>query len=197
MAVYNEASDKNKHQYKANYYYNRHCYVDDEGNYVYEIWDENTKSYVKGDVLDKDVYYEWVIYLDKTDHDEDLQAYYDIENMDHKMEAQRQNFEFNSSRTDYDDDPFEQIPAKGVSLEESIFKEEEHEDPRVSELLEYMQQLTSDQVGLIYALFGEQKKLSEIAEEIVKADGTHPTPQAIKSCENKIISKLRKLFGID
>ena len=185
------------YQRTADYDPNRHCYVDEEGNYVFEVWDDEAKQYIKGDVLDADVDREWVIFLDTTDHDEDLQVRYANENMDYGMENKRRKYASQQTDEEYDEDPFEQIPAAGAGPEDILFKEEEPEDPRVAELLEYMQKLTAEQVDLIYALFGEQKKLREIAEEIVKADGTHPTPQAIKGRENKITNRLRKLFGID
>ena len=64
----------------------------------------------------------------------------------------------------------------------------QEENALVEQLRLLMQKLTPQQIDLIYSLFGEQKRMADIAREQGK------TRQAVNNQKNKIINKLKKLF---
>lgn len=179
---------------KSKYDKNRSCYMAEDGSYVYEVIDIDTgavrkERFVPGD----DGTAELVIWMDEEDHQQDLERRYDKENLDWKMENKRSKFE-KGTEEGLNEDPFSQIKCVKDTPEGVIFADTEAENPRILQLREFMKELTNDQINLIYDLFGNLKTLREVAEEAVKADGTHPTEQAIYGREQKIIKRLRKMF---
>ena len=180
---------------KSKYDKNRSCYLAEDGSYVDEVVDLDTGAVRKERfVPEGEKAAELVIWLDEDDHQQDLSRRYDEENLDWEMENKRARFEKGTTEDEFDEDPFSQIKSNMSIPESTLFDEEETEDPRIVKLREFMKELTDDQVNLIYDLFGNLKTLREIAEESVKADGTHPTEQAIYGREQKILKRLRKMF---
>lgn len=155
--------------------------------YTYYFWDEETKKEIPINITvgEDGVTEEHILWLEEFDHDEKLQERYTEENRDYATENKKVKF----SRGDEDAvDPMEALSTNKTN-QDFLLYEEEVVDPQVEQLLKLMEKLTPTQIDLIYAHYGEGCYMADIARE----QGC--STQAINNRKNKIINRLKKLFG--
>ena len=120
-----------------------------------------------------------------------LQERYDNENRD--WDHVRRQIEAENVNTDEGYEGCE-IADMGPEIHYQAFPEdmdEEPVDPRMEELMKALSQLTQEQRDLIYEVLGANRSLAEIAEE----QGV--SRQALNNRKNKIITRLRKIMGVE
>lgn len=183
----------------SNYDENRGSYMDADGNYVYTTWEKRGKKWVEVPVCtiplgDNCENAEWVIMLDRDDHDVDLQNRYQDENSDYGFINQTVNKKAGNDEDMSDTDAWAAIADPKADIFSQLFPEEEEVDPLVVELMEHMKKLTEDQINLIYEHFGAMKQLKQICDEENAANGTNKSPQSVGNRKKKIIERLKKLF---
>ena len=122
--------------------------------------------------------------LQEMEHEENLQNRYESENRDYRTENQKQK---RSAGDEEVTDPIEGLADRRQDPF-SFLDGTQEENALVEQLRLLMQKLTPQQIDLIYSLFGEQKRMADIAREQGK------TRQAVNNQKNKIINKLKKLF---
>lgn len=154
--------------------------------YTYYSWDETEKKEVPVIVTaGKDgVTEEHIMILQEMEHEENLQNRYESENRDYRTENQKQK---RSAGDEEVTDPIEGLADRRQDPF-SFLDGTQEENALVEQLRLLMQKLTPQQIDLIYSLFGEQKRMADIAREQGK------TRQAVNNQKNKIINKLKKLF---
>lgn len=194
-----DAAKFTKPERTSKYDENRGSYMDADGNYVYTTWEKVGKKWVEKPLCtiplgENGENLEWVIMLDRDDHDVDLQDRYQEENADYGFRNQVDNSKAGDDDDMEDTDAWAKLADPNADVEKILFSEEEPENPQVVKLLQLMEQLTESQVNLIYDYFGARKQLTEICDEENAANGTSKSPQSVGNRKKKIIERLKKLF---
>ena len=191
----NESSKKRKSRFNPN----RPCYLSADGKfYCYEFWDSNENRVVTQKLeIGKDFSEEWTIFLDETDHEQDLNDRYQDELRDPLFDAK-----VNSYKADPDSedavDPWDMIADKGGSLEDTMFAEPEPENPQVAQVRRVIEEnCTETQQDLFFEHFGNGTQLEEMRQAEAEKTGKLPTAQAMTSRKNKIIDKVAKSLGVE
>ena len=155
-------------------------YKDRNGNYVYARWDFEEKKFVKEIIRpgENGVTAELIELLNQDDNRQKLSERYDSENLDWKFALKQQKHSQNGS--ELTEDPLDLLPYKKARAFEDEVKD--------NEFLNVLENLTDEQIDLIYDLFGMMKSQSDIARE------TGKTQQSVYNKKTKIIKRLRKLF---
>lgn len=162
-------------------------YKDQNGYYVYTYWDNEEKVYKKEIIRpgENGVTQELINYLAKDDHKAELKQRYDTENLDWKFAAQQLRYSRDSSETA--NDPINTI----IYRKKRTFEDAARSNKQLNKLLEAIQELTPEQIDLVYALYGELKTQTDIARETGKSQ------QSVYNRKMKIINRLRKLLDED
>lgn len=194
-----DAAKFEKPERTSKYDENRGSYMDAEGNYVYTTWEKVGKKWVEVPVCtiplgENGENLEWVIMLDRDDHDVDLQDRYKEENEDYGFRNQVDNTKAGDDDDMEDTDTWAKLADPNADIEKLHFSEKEPENPQVTKLLQLMEQLTESQINLIYDHFGARKQLTKICDEENDANGTNKSPQSVGNRKKKIIERLKKLF---
>ena len=129
---------------------------------------------------------EHMILIQNLEHEESLQERYTQDNIDYGIENQKAR-QFRGDEG-MEGDPIEALGSNSTNPDVFLF-EEEVTNPQVEQLLKLMENLTPNQINLIYDHYGQWKYLADIAKE----EGCKP--QAISNRKNKIIKRLEKLFA--
>lgn len=179
------AINDNQYQRKARYNPDRETYVDENGNYVYRIWNEETRSYRQEVCVVGEGGFTAEIrtMLDEMDADEERRLDADDHHIDKIFEGRKQTH--GADKSGRTPNPMDLLPQP----RQRTFQDALREDPRVGQLLIAMEQLTPDQVDLIYAIYGEMKFGADVARE----QGV--SRQAINNRLKKIHARLAKLMA--
>lgn len=177
----------NDNQYwgKARYNPNRETYVDENGNYVYLVWDEEIRKYRQEVCVigEGDFTPEVRALLDEMDAEEDRRLDADNHHLDKVFECKKKaHGDDGSGRTP---DPIDLLPQ----VRQRSFQDALLEDPRIGRLLTAMDKLSPDQVDLVYAIYGEMQFGADVARE----QGV--SRQAINNRLKKILARLAKLLA--
>ena len=175
----------NQYERKAQYNPNRQTYVDENGNYVYLIWDEETHSYRQEVCVvgDNGISPELRATLDEMDAEEERRLDADRHHMD-KVFASKMDTYY-ADQSEQANNPLDMIPQH----RQRTFQDVLREDPRIAQLMVAMDKLTPDQVDLVYAVYGEMKFGADVARE----QGV--SRQAINNRLKKIHTRLAKLMA--
>lgn len=182
MAAKNNNSKKQEEKeqrYRSKYDANRKCYRKDKTHYIYEKWVEveGAHGFYQDIVLtvgeDKGVTLELLDFLQETDNSEAAEQQDESRNKKPLSEAVR-------------------IYVK--SPEEEFCFEEEHISPELKTFNKKVRPyLSEEELDLIYALYGMNMTLEEIATQLpLNENGTPKTYQAVSNRLNRIIAKVRK-----
>ena len=193
---------------KSEYSEDRECYMDKDGNYVYNTWVKQPNGKYRlepvciAKIGEEGVTAEYTILLDDIDCEDDR-----------KNESIRKNRDgaYEAAVADYENDCLDDDGGKKIHpLDKATFKtnqcrdladllygDKPAEDPRILQLRVFMDKLlTEDQWNLFYEHLGLNKGFTEIAaEESLRLD-KKVTRQAVQNRWNKIIAKLCKAFGV-
>lgn len=156
--------------------------------YTYYNWDIEAKKEVPITITvgEDSVTVEHIIQLKEFDHEEQLQERYVKENIDYATENKKEKFYRG-------DENVAENPIDGLGTNKTnpdfFLYEDEVVDPQVEQLLQLMEKLTPAQIDLIYDHYGARRYLADIAKD------TNSSAQAISNRKNKIITRLKKLFG--
>ena len=178
-------SQDNQYERKAQYNSDRQTYVDENGNYVYLVWDEETRTYRREVCVvgDGGISPELRVMLDEMDVEEKRCLDADDHHLDKVFDGKKKDHDADKSgRTP---NPMDLLPQ----CRQRTFQDALREDPRVGQLLIAMEKLTPDQVDLIYAIYGEMKFGADVARE----QGV--SRQAINNRLKKIHARLAKLMA--
>lgn len=175
----------NQYERKAQYNSNRQTYVDENGNYVYLIWDEEAQDYRREVCVvgDGGISPELRTMLDEMDAEEERLLDADRHHVD-KVFASKMDTYY-AKQNEHANNPLEMIPQR----RQRTFQDALREDPRIAQLLVAMDKLTPEQVDLVYAVYGEMKFGADVARE----QGV--TRQAINNRLKKIHARLAKLMA--
>lgn len=179
------AINDNRYQRKARYNPNRETYVDENGNYVYLVWDEETRQYRQEVCVIGEGGFtpEIRALLDEMDAEEDRRLDADDHHLDKVFEYRKKaHSDDGSGRTP---DPIDLLPQ----VRQRTFQDALLEDPRVEQLLIAMDKLSPEQVDLVYAIYGEMQFGADVARE----QGV--SRQAINNRLKKIHARLAKLLA--
>ena len=178
-------SRDNQYQRKARYNPNRETYVDGNGNYVYLIWDEELQDYRHEVIVvgDGGITPELRAMLDEMDAEEERRLDADDHHIDKIFEGRKKTH--GADKSGRTPNPIDLLPRP----RQRTFQDALREDPRVGQLLIAMEQLTPDQVDLIYAIYGEMQFGADVARE----QGV--SRQAINNRLKKIHTRLAKLMA--
>ena len=174
-----------QYERKAKYNPNRETYVDENGNYVYIIWDEEHKDY-RHEVItfgDGGIAPEFRAMLDEMDAEEDRRLDADNHHIDKVFEIKKK--DHCEDMTGHIPHPMDLIPQR----RQRTFQDTLNENPRIGQLLLAMEKLTPEQVDLVYAIYGEMQFGADVARE----QGV--TRQAINNRLKKIHARLAKLMA--
>lgn len=174
----------NQYQRKARYNPNRETYVDENGNYVYLIWDEETHSYRQEVCVvgENGISPELRAILDEMDAEEERRLDADDHHLDKVFDGKKK--DHGADKSGRTPNPMNLLPQR----RQRTFQDALREDPRIGQLLIAMEQLTPDQVDLIYAIYGEMQFGADVARE----QGV--SRQAINNRLKKIHTRLAKLL---
>jgi DNA-directed RNA polymerase specialized sigma24 family protein len=175
----------NQYQRKARYNPNRETYVDENGNYVYLIWDEETRSYRREVCMvgDDGISPELRAMLDEMDAEEERRLDADDHHLDKVFDEKKKTH--GADKSGRTPNPMDLLPQR----RQRTFQDALREDPRIAQLLIAMDKLTPDQVDLVYAIYGEMKFGADVARE----QGV--SRQAINNRLKKIHTRLAKLMA--
>lgn len=175
----------NQYERKAQYNPNRQTYVDESGNYVYLIWDEEAQDYRREVCVvgDGGISPELRTILDEMDAEEERLLDADRHHVD-KVFASKMDTYY-ADQSEHANNPLEMIPQR----QQHTFQDALREDPRIAQLLVAMDKLTPEQVDLVYAVYGEMKFGADVARE----QGV--SRQAINNRLKKIHARLAKLMA--
>ena len=174
----------NQYQRKARYNPNRETYVDENGNYVYLIWDEERQDY-RHEVIavgDGGITPELRAMLDEMDAEDDRRFDADDHHIDKVFEIKKK--DHSNDKSGHTPHPMNLIPQR----RQRTFQDALREGPRIAQLLAAMDKLTPEQVDLVYAVYGEMKFGADVARE----QGV--SRQAINNRLKKIHARLAKLM---
>lgn len=185
MAAENKDSKKKEQKeknYRSRYDANRGCYREDETHYMYQKWVPTGKK--KGfyhntvfTVGEGDVTLELLDYLQATDNGEVQDQEDDARNKEKLAES---------------------LPTYVKSREEELCSEnKEHISPELKAFNEKVRpHLSEDQMNLIYARYGMNMTLEEIAAALPPdKDGKPITHQAVSGRLNRIFAKVKKYMA--
>lgn len=175
----------NQYQRKARYNPNRETYVDENGNYVYLIWDKERQDY-RHEVItvgDGGITPELRTMLDEMDAEEERRLDADDHHIDKVFEIKKK--DHGANKSGHTPHPMDLIPQR----RQRTFQDALREDPRIGQLLLAMEKLTSEQVDLVYAIYGEMQFGADVARE----QGV--SRQAINNRLKKIHTRLAKLMA--
>ena len=178
-------SRDNQYQRKARYNPNRETYVDENGNYVYLIWDEERRDY-RRDVIaigDGGITPELRAMLDEMDAEEERRLDADDHHIDKVFEIKKK--DHGADKSGHTPHPMDLIPQR----RQRTFEDALREDPRIGQLLLAMEKLTPEQVDLVYTIYGEMQFGADVARE----QGV--SRQAINNRLKKIQTRLAKLMA--
>lgn len=175
----------NQYERKAQYNPNRQTYVDENGNYVYLIWDEEAQYYRREVCVvgDGGISPELRATLDEMDAEEERLLDADRHHMD-KVFASKMDTYY-ADQSEHANNPLEMIPQR----RQCTFQDALREDPRIAQLLVVMDKLAPEQVDLVYAVYGEMKFGADVARE----QGV--SRQAINNRLKKIHARLANLMA--
>lgn len=179
------SKNDNQYQRKARYNPSRETYADENGNYVYRVWDEEIKDYRREVITVGDGGFtpELRALLDEMDAEEKGYLDADDHHIDKVFEAKKSVHSADGSgRTPH---PMDLIPQR----RQRSFQDALQEDPRIGKLLLAMDKLTPEQVDLIYAIYGEMQFGADVARE----QGV--SRQAVNNRLKKIHTRLAKLMA--
>lgn len=189
----------NSKKRKSEFNPNRACYLTADGKYYcYEYWDDNAKRMVTQKYeVSKDLSVELTIMLDKSDHEMDLQDRYEGELRDPLFDAK-----VNSREADPDGedsvDPWDTIADKGSSPEDTLFAEEEPENPQAAQVRRVIDEdCTEAQQDFFFEHFGQGTQLEEMRQAEAERTGKLPTSAAMTNRKNKIVDKAAKALGAE
>lgn len=193
MAKNNETKNR-----KSRYNPNRTCYLSEDGKYYcFKVWDADAKTMVVQKLeVGKDLSVEWTLFLDRTDHDEDLNDRYQNELRDPLFETKVARYK---SDPDAEDavDPWDTVGDKKNSVEAALFAEPEPENPEISVARSVIDRCTTAQQDLIYRHFGMCEQLEAIRHAEAKQTGKLPSCVAMTNRKNKILDKVAKALGVE
>lgn len=178
-------SKDNAYQRKARYNPNRESYVDENGNYVYLVWDEELQDYRREVIAVGEGGFtpELRAMLDEMDAEEERHLDADDRHIDKVFEIKKKDHE--SDSIGHTPNPMDLIPQH----RQRTFQDALREDPRIGQLLLAMDKLTPDQVNLVYSIYGEMQFETDVARE----QGV--SRQAINNRLKKIHTRLAKLMA--
>lgn len=179
-----KTNDK-QYKCKAQFNPNRETYVDGDGNYVYVVWDAETKSYRREVCVVGEGGFspELRSVLDEMDAEEERYLDADWHHTDMVFEGRKKAFDEDTSGRI--PNPIECIPQP----RQRTFQDAIQENPQIALVLKAMEKLTPEQVDLIYATYGELKFGADIARE----QGV--SRQAVNNRLKKIHTRLEKLLA--
>ena len=180
----------------SHYSANRRNHLTSDGSYVYWHWDDELKREVPMYLAPgKDgVNQEWLLFLDKADHAEDLQDRYAEENADYSFrnrQAQRKEDNADSA------DPADMLTAKDGDPLDLLCAEEPSADLRMEQLSAFMDRLTPAQRDLVFDHLGAMMSLTDICAAENAATGTDKSVQSVFNRMDKILSRACKEFGVE
>ena len=184
----------------------RDSYVDANGNYVYtewvkvgKKWERRVVATIPLDAENRD----FIIMLDGSDHDMDLQDRYAAENADYGMENRKQR-QADGSQTDGDDDqtfdsdPMESIADPRADVMKTLFPDDTPGNPLVTQAENFIEtQLKPAQQDMIYGHLGEGKYLEDLRREENKRTGKEVKMAASHDRWDRIIQKGCRYFGVE
>lgn len=181
MEAKNNASEQEKN-YRFRYDANCGCYREDETHYVYREWVRTgkKKGFYRNTVFtvgEGDVTLELLDYLQASDNGEVQNQEDDARNREKLAES---------------------FPIYVKSREEELCSEdEEHISPELKAFNEKVRpHLSEEQMNLIYARYGMNMSLEEIAVTLpLDKDGKPQTQQAVTSRLDQILAKVRKYMA--
>ena len=177
--------NENPYERKADFNPNRKTYVNEDGSYVYLIWDEDLQDYRKEvyPVGENGFTPEIRAALDEMDAEEERRLDADDRHIAWLIEKGRKACAEDASG--HTPDPMDNLEQR----RQRTFEDAVRDDPRVGQLIDAMAKLTPGQVDLIYAKYGEMKFEAEIARE----EGV--SRQAINNRLKKVHARLAKLMA--
>ncbi len=184
---------------KSNYNKNRTCYRSSDGRYYcYEYWDADANRTVTQQFeVGKDISEEWTIFLDETDHDEDLNDRYEGELRDPLFDKKVGDYKTDPESEDAVD-PWEKLSKKSDSLEEALFAEPEKVNPQAVLVRKVIEEsCTKSQQDFYFDHFGMGIQLEEMRQREAAQTGKLPTSAAMTNRKNKIIEKAAKSLGVE
>ena len=157
--------------------------------YTYTYWDAAAKKEVSITLTSGQdgVTEDYIILLKEFDHEADLGDRYEKENRD--FDTENKKVRNSENPEDYAADPIENLGTCKTDPAFMIEQESSEHNPLVQQLLTLIPELESQQVDLVYAIYGSLRQLTEIAKE----EGV--SVAAISNRRNKIIARLKKLFA--
>ena len=178
-------NNEKQYQRKARYNPNRESYVDENGNYVYLAWDEETHSYRQEVCVvgENGISPELRAMLDEMDAEDDRRLDADDHHIDKVFEIKKK--DHGDDKSGHIPHPMDLIPQR----RQRSFQDAVREDPRIGQLLLAMEKLTPDQVDLVYAIYGEMQFGADVARE----QGV--SRQAVNNRLKKIHTRLAKLMA--
>ena len=179
------SNQDNQYQRKARYNPNRETYVDENGNYVYRVWDEEIKDYRREVITIGDGGFtpELRALLDEMDAEEERRLDADDRHTDKVFEAKKSAHSADGSG--HTPHPMDLIPQR----RQRSFQDALQEAPRIGKLLLAMDKLTPEQVDLVYAIYGEMQFGADVARE----QGV--SRQTVNNRLKKIQARLAKLMA--
>ena len=144
---------------KSRYNLRRHHYMQSDGSYIYEYWDESIHEYRKQILRpgEKGITKEWIAELDKSDYSEDKNDEEQERLRDEKYDTYLKNMD---SSDDCLTDPIEIEMYRRF-----IHKSEECTENMLIELVaDLVHSLKPQQIELFYLIFGEMKQQQEVAD---------------------------------
>lgn len=154
-------TNDNQYQRKARYNSNRETYVDENGNYVYLIWDEERQDY-RHEVIavgDGGITPELRAMLDEMDAEEERRLDADLHHLDKVFDGKKK--DHGADKSGRTPNPMDLLPQR----RQRTFRDALREDPRIGKLLLAMEKLTPEQVDLVYAIYGEMQFGADVARE--------------------------------
>ena len=184
---------------KSNYNANRACYRSSDGMYYcYKYWDADAKRMVTQQLeVGNDISEEWTIFLDETDHEQDLNDRYQSELRDPLFEKKLGDYKADPEGEDAVD-PWEKLSRKSDSPEEALFSEPKPENPQETQVRKVIEEsCTKSQQDFYFDHFGMSIQLEEMRQKEAAETGKLPTAAAMTNRKNKIIEKAAKSLGVE
>ena len=193
---------------KSEFDENRECFMDGNGNYVYNSWVRQANGKYRlepvciAKIGEEGVTAEYTILLDDLDCEDDRKNEAVRKNRDSAYDAAVSNYENDCLNEDGDKKihPLDRATFKTGQyrdLADLLYGDESVEDPRIAQLRVFMEKLLNeDQWNLFYDHLGLNKGFTEIAAEKSLRLDKKVTRQAVQNRWNKIIAKLCKAFGV-
>lgn len=179
---------------------NRPCFLSEDGRfYCYEVWNsEQNRVVIERHEIGQDGFSkEWIIFLDETDHEHDLNDRYQDELKDSMFQDKRKRranapMDENGETSDPWDDP----RLSTASPESELFAEPKKEDPKVAIVCDVVEkQFTDAQKDFYYDHFGAGRQIEDIRQEEGSRTGKLPTSAAMTNRKNKMLDKVAKALG--